>query len=222
MPADEESNGELERLEEIPLSTEEAQEERRVELPDNEILSTYRGVRTDIRTAMGAQLSTCGLLLTLDLGAIYFAITESQKLAAPVPRNVIEILFGIAILLLISIALGLWAIFARGIPPSLDLFQLEGYLSKSVIDERRLVGGSTFLLVLSIILILFALGIFHNECYQGNVSSENVQPNILIIVPYQENITPSNTYSGFKNNIEYAVMLDGHRVDMNMPNKLSR
>lgn len=134
----------------------------------------------------------------------------------------IEILFVIAILLLISIALGLWAIFARGIPPSLDLFQLEGYLSKSVIDERRLVGGSTLLLVFSIILILIALGIFHNECYQGNVSSENIQPNILIIVPYQENITPSNTSSGLKNSIEYAVMLDGHRVDMNMPNKLSR
>jgi len=195
VPAENQEQVELtesEEIEEVPLEADETDGEA---IGGNELremrqerLMTLRSLRTDTRTAMGAQLSACGLLLTLSFGGLYFIITDGQHVPAEVYGILRQLLFLISGLLTGSMALGLMAIYSRSIPTGLGELSLEGSLSKSVSTERRYAIISTVILMVAIAFILFSLYMFHEDVNRSSISNPSSEggPEVLVFVlPYE-------------------------------------
>jgi hypothetical protein len=182
---------ESEEIEEVPLNADETDGEaiggNEVREMRQERLMTLRSLRTDTRTAMGAQLSACGLLLTLSFGGLYFIITDGQHVPAEVYGILRQLLFLISGLLTGSMALGLMAIYSRSIPTGLGELSLEGSLSKSVSTERRYAIISTVILMIAIAFILFSLYMFHEDVNGASISNpSNEQAEVLVfLLPYE-------------------------------------
>ncbi len=182
---------ESEEIEEVPLDADETDGEaiggNEVREMRKERLMTLRSLRTDTRTAMGAQLSACGLLLTLSFGGLYFIITDGQHVPAEVYGILRQLLFLISGLLTGSMALGLMAIYSRSIPTGLGELSLEGSLSKSVSTERRYAIISTVILMIAIAFILFSLYMFHEDVNRASISNpSNEEAEVLVfLLPYE-------------------------------------
>lgn len=193
-----------------PLDEEsdEGEDEGLVDI-DNEVLATFRGNSADTRLAVGAQLNISGLLLTLVLGSIYLLLTDSRRIPIHASKGIISTLILISIGLVLSIGFGLAAIYVKSTPlPPITRMVLSGYMSKCASNERFFAITSTFILLVSIAGVLYALSCFQAEFNNDNVVSNSTPKAIeepgawpIVIMPYPlEGIrvsNDSNATSGF-------------------------
>ena len=156
-------------------------------LNDEDTLSLFINSRTSIRTAGTAQLNTCGFLLTLSLGAIYFMFGNGQSAGIHLNWIFKPALVGAAMLLASSIVTELIAIHAKPIH-TIDKLQLINNENTNSSIETAWARVSVVLLVLAVICLVAAFLTFMDDCsHIDNSSNATVSKENQFIIT----ITPS-------------------------------
>lgn len=86
----------------------------------DKIIKSIENNRAEIRTVTPALLETCGLLLTISLGAIYFVLKDNRDLSIYLPEIIRYLLFGIPVILSLAILFGILSIYLRKGPSAVD------------------------------------------------------------------------------------------------------
>jgi H+/Cl- antiporter ClcA len=121
------------------------------------IIKSIESNRIGIRTITPALLNTCGLLLTISLGAIYFLLKDSRELLSYLPSYARIILFLIPIALSFAILFGVLSIVLRTEPASVDdKTIILASITKNYEDER-------FWFKLSCVVLGAAILVHYNE-----------------------------------------------------------